>query len=126
MNAKAIEIKQGLQHFQGSEQFYRIPLLRTRYTEGVKYLAKSADCYWLVTDASVIAKSLINRSRFITVDFKKYTAEEAEMHGYSAAITYSDGNGNTFEEHSYHVTDFPLEELRLFFVDDTLLLPSEY
>ena len=126
MNAKAIEIKQGLQHFHGSELLYRIPLIRTRYTNGVKYLANTADCYWLVTDVSVIAKSLMNRSRFITVDFKKYTAEEAEIHGYSAAITYGDGNGNTFEEHKYHVTDFPLEELRLFFVDNTLLLPSEY
>ena len=126
MNAKAIEIKQGLQLFHGSEHLYRIPLLRTRYTEGIKYLAKSADCYWLVTDASVIAKSLMNRSRFITVDFKRFSPEEAESQGYWAAITYSDGNGNTFEEHKYHLTDFPLEELRLFFVDDTLLLPSEY
>ena len=126
MNAKAIEIKQGLQHFHGSELLYQIPLIRTRYTNGIKYLANAADCYWLVTDVSVIAKSLMNRSRFITVDFKKYTAEEAEINGYSAAITYSDGNGKTFEEHNYHVTDFPLEELRLFFVDNTLLLPSEY
>ena len=126
MNAKAIEIKQGLQHFHGSELLYQIPLIRTRYTNGIKYLANAADCYWLVTDVSVIAKSLMNRSRFITVDFKKYTAEEAEINGYSAAITYSDGNGKTFEEHNYQVTDFPLEELRLFFVDNTLLLPSEY
>ena len=126
MNAKAIEIKQGLQLIHGSEHLQRIPLLRTCYTEGIKYLAKSADCYWLVTDASVIAKSLMNRRRFITVDFKRFSPEEAESQGYCAAITYSDGNGNTFEEHKYHLTDFPLEELRLFFVDDTLLLPSEY
>ena len=126
MNTKAIEIKQGLQHFHGSELLYRIPLKRTRYTNGVKYLANIADCYWLVTDVSVIAKSLMSRSRFITVDFKKYTAEEAEINGYSATITYSDGNGNTFETHKYHSTDFPLDELRLFFVDNTLLLPSEY
>ena len=65
MNAKAIEIKQGLQLIHGSEHLQRIPLLRTCYTEGIDYLAKSADCYWLVTDASVIAKSLMNRRRFI-------------------------------------------------------------
>ena len=126
MNTKAIEIKEGLQHFHGSELFYQIPLLRTRYTNGIKYLANSADCYWLVTDVSVIAKNLMDKSRFITVDFKKLTPEETKDNEYSAAITYSDGNGNTFETHRYHSTDFPLDELRLFFVDNTLLLPSEY
>ena len=126
MNAKAIEIKQGLQHFHGSEQLYQIPLLRTRYTNGVKYLANAADCYWLVTDVSVIAKSLMDKSRFITVDFKKLTPEETKGNEATAAISYSDGNGNTFETHRYQSTDFPLDELRLFFVDDTLLLPSEY
>lgn len=126
MNTNSKEIKQGLQHFHGSETIFQFPLLRTRYTNGIKYLANAADCYWLVTDVSVIAKSLMSRSRFITVDFKKYSPEEAENIGYSAVIKYSDGNGKIFEEHKYHATDFPLEELRLFFVDNTLLLPSEY
>ncbi|MEM7485473.1 MAG: DUF6876 family protein [Bacteroidota bacterium] len=126
MNTKAIEIKKGLQHFHGSELFYQIPLLRTRYSNGIKYLANAADCYWLVTDVSVIAKSLMDKSRFITVDFKKSTPEETEGKDYSASITYGDGNGNIFETHRYHSTDFPLDALRLFFVDNTLLLPSEY
>jgi len=43
-----------------------------------------------------------------------------------AIIKYSDGNGTIFEKHRYNVTDFPLDELRLFFVDNTLTLPSEY
>ena len=29
-------------------------------------------------------------------------------------------------EQQYDLTDFPLDELRLFFVDDTLMLPNEY
>ncbi|WP_394343968.1 DUF6876 family protein [Subsaximicrobium wynnwilliamsii] len=39
---------------------------------------------------------------------------------------YSDGNNTVLEKHGYLVTDFPLDELRLYFVDDTLMLPSEY
>ena len=52
--AQVNEIKEGLQHFHGTEMFYQIPLIRTRYTDGLKYLANVADCFWLITDTSVI------------------------------------------------------------------------
>jgi hypothetical protein len=126
MNTKVNEIKEGLQHFHGSEMFYKIPLIGTRFTNGLKYLANVAECFWLITDASVSAKSLMNRSYFITIDFKRLSAEEREEKQCEAIITYSDGNDNVFETHKYNVTDFPLDELRLFFVDNTLMLPSEY
>ena len=126
MDAKHIELKKGLQHFNGSLRLFKMPLLKTRFTEGIKYLAQAGNCFWLVTDTSVIAKSLMDKSRFITIDFRKFSEEEREVTGYGAKIDYGDGNGNIFETHNYHVTDFPLEEIRLFFVDNTLMLPSEY
>ncbi|KKL82677.1 hypothetical protein LCGC14_1982330, partial [marine sediment metagenome] len=52
--------------------------------------------------------------------------DERNALGYDALIEYSDGNGNVFETHKYRSTDFPLDAIRLFFVDGTLLLPSEY
>ena len=55
MKAQVNEIKEGLQHFHGSEMFYQIPLIRTRFTNGLKYLANVAECFWLITDVSVIA-----------------------------------------------------------------------
>ena len=126
MNIKSKEIIEGLQHFHGSEMCYQIPLLKTRFTEGLKYLAETAGCYWLITDASVIAKSLLDRSRFITIDFKRLSEEKQDYSGYEAELVYSDGNDNILETHRYNVTDFPLEELRLYFVDNTLMLPNEY
>ncbi|AKA35378.1 DUF6876 family protein [Flagellimonas lutaonensis] len=126
MKAQVNEIEQNLQHFTGTEMFYYIPILRTRFTDGLKYLANVADCYWLITDASVIAKSLKNRSEFITIDFKRMSEEKQDYTGYEAEIIYSDGNDNVLETHRYNATDFPLDELRLFFVNDTLMLPSEY
>ena len=126
MKAQVNEIKEGLQHFNGSEMFYQIPLIRTRFTNGLKYLANVAECFWLITDVSVIAKSLLNRSHFITIDFKRLSEEEQDYTGYEAEIIYSDGNGNIFEIHRYNFTDFPLDELRLYFVDNTLMLTSEY
>ncbi|WP_040280332.1 DUF6876 family protein [Psychroserpens damuponensis] len=123
---KVNEIKEGLQHFCGSEMLYQIPLIRTRFTDGLKYLANVANCFWLIVDVSVIAKSLLNRSHFITIDFKRLSEEKQDQIGYEAEIIYSDGNGAVFETHRYNFTDFPLEELRLFFVNNTLMLPSEY
>ena len=126
MDKKANIIKERLQYFNGSEVFYQIPLLRTRFTDGIKYLADAAECFWLVTDSSVVAKSLRDRSSWVTIDFKRLPEDKRESSGYEAEIIYSDGNDNILERHGYNVTDFPLDELRLFFVNDTLMLPSEY
>ncbi|WP_026837696.1 DUF6876 family protein [Gillisia sp. JM1] len=126
MKAQVNEIKEGLQHFHGTEMFYSIPLLRTRFTDGLKYLANVADCFWLITDTSVVAKSLMDRSEFITIDFKRLSQEIQESKGYEAEIIYTDGNDTILEKQEYRATDFPLDELRLFFVNDTLMLPSEY
>ncbi|MCM4173451.1 hypothetical protein DHD32_18395 [Arenibacter sp. TNZ] len=126
MKAQVNEIKEGLQHFHGTEMFYQIPLLRTRFTDGLKYLSEVAECFWLITDTSVIAKSLINRSEFVTIDFRRLSKEKQDYTGYEAEIIYTDGNDNILEKQGYRVTDFPLDELRLFFVNNTLMLPSEY
>jgi len=124
--AQVNEIKEGLQHFHGTEMFYSIPLLRTRFTDGLKYLSEVAECFWLITDTSVIAKSLMNRSEFVTIDFRRLSKEKQDYSGYEAEIIYTDGNDNILEKHGYRVTNFPLDELRLFFVNNTLMLPSEY
>lgn len=120
------EIKEGLKHFHGSEMFFQIPLLQTQFTNGVKYLANVAECFWLVTDTSVIAKSLMKKSYFITIDFRRLNEEERKTLECEAIINYGDGNDNILQTHRYNSTDFPLDELRLFFVNNTLMLPSEY
>ena len=126
MKIQVNKIKEELQQFIGTEMYFRIPLIGTRFTDGLKYLADAADCFWLITDASVIAKCLTNRSHFITIDFKRLSKEEQFEKQCEAIISYSDGNENLLEAHRYNVTDFPLDELRLYFVNDTLMLPSEY
>jgi len=120
------ELRNNLAAFCGTESFYKIPLLNTVITDGIQYLADKANCFWLVTDASVIAKSLMDRSPFVTVDFKKLSPEMQEALGYAAIIEYSDGNDTILETHKYQITDFPLAEIRLFFTNNTLMLPSEY
>jgi len=120
------ELIETLGTFSGTEMYHRIPLIGTVFTDGIKYLADTAQCFWLVTDTSVIAKSLMNRSEFITIDFEKLSEEKQDALGYEAIIQYSDGNSKVLETHKYHSTDFPLDKFRFFFTNGTLLLPSEY
>ncbi|MFD2826018.1 DUF6876 family protein [Leeuwenhoekiella polynyae] len=126
MSIQSKQIQEHLQRFCGSETCYTIPMLKTRYTEGVKYLVEAANCYWLITDAAVITKSLKHKSYFLVIHFKRFSKEvQARLHK-EAQITYADGNGTILFQQDYELTDLPLDELRLFFVDDMLMLPNEY
>jgi len=125
METLAKTLLEGLEQYSGSDIVYLLPICGTHYTEGVQFLADTADAYWLLTDASVMGKSLMDKSYFITVDFKRLNEAEKEEIGYDATISYSDGNGQIFTVQKYH-TDFPLDSLRLYFIDGTLLLPGEY
>lgn len=126
MKAKINDIREPLALFKGTERFYTFPLCKTRFTDGIKYLAEAANCYWLVTDTSIMAKSLKDRSEFVTIDFKRFQKEEQTNRGYEAEITYGDGNNTILIRQQYHITDFPMDDLRMFFVNDTLMLPGEY
>ena len=126
MSAQSKQLLEQLQGFCGSTTCFKIPLVKARYTEGVKYLAEQAQCHWLVTDTAVVCKSLKNKSTFIVILFKRNSTSVQERTHKEAKITYANGNGIILYEQEYEFTDFPLDELRLFFVDDMLMLPNEY
>ena len=126
MSAQSKQLIEQLQGFCGSTTYYKIPLVKARYTEGIKYLADQAQCHWLVTDTAVVCKSLKNKSNFIVILFKRNSTSVQERTHKEAKITYANGNGIILYEQEYEFTDFPLDELRLFFVDDMLMLPNEY
>jgi hypothetical protein len=44
----------------------------------------------------------------------------------TATLTYEDGNGGTLFTKAIKYTDFPLAEITLFFMNKTILLPSQY
>lgn len=120
------QLIEDLKRFTGSPIVFKVPLLNTRYTEGIQYLAQKTHSYWMITDTSLIAKKLMKKSHFVCIDFKRLAKEEQQRLGYEAEITYSDGNRSVFLTQPYEYTDFPLDYLRLYFIDSILLLPSEY
>ena len=118
MNAN--ELKSNLSQFIGTDNFYRITS-RHILTDGSKYLAEQAQCYWLM---DAIASHLPKY-------FHDYFAvAELKVKGNSAKLTLDDGNGNVFARQSIEYTDFPLNEIKLYCSFDgeywVIMLTSEY
>jgi hypothetical protein len=119
------ELQSQLGGFYGSENsYYRSTPILIYYTDGIKWLQKNANCYWLT---NLIAS-------YQTTEFKKANNRQfwkLVVTDSSAILTCDDGNGNISITRSIEYTDFPLpnlsiwveiqEEGRIF-----IYLPSEY
>ena len=117
MNANLIKLE--LDQFFGSEKMYKCKLTNTLYTEGVKYLADRCEAWWLVSDTLIQAKSFTDEG-FILIRLIKNTEDKG------CVITYENGNGIILKSTMISYTDFPLDKIKLYFIDNTLLLPGEY
>jgi len=118
------DLESGLDNFTGSDNLYQHwtgP--NVLYTDGVKYLAERAGAFWLLDKiATLQALPKIKREEFqvwrLKVDNKK------------AVLTCTDGGngGPEIKLHSEKIdfTDFPLDEITLWFTGNTILLPREY
>jgi hypothetical protein len=110
-----------LAQFTGSEQWYRHGLVRNiLFTEGAKYLADKAGAYWLLDEIALAQRY-----------DRAVAAEEFQLWKLSVgpdrtAVLVCDGNGNIVWKKELSFTDFPLEEIKLYYTNNTILLPSEY
>jgi hypothetical protein len=112
-----------LAQFSGSENWYQHWLKRARFTDGAKYVFDNASngAYWLLDEI------VLNQSR------PKVRAEEFQvwilkvnLEKRKATLTCEDGNGNVVFTKRIGFTDFPLAEIKFYYTDNTVLLPSEY
>jgi len=118
---EAHSLKQELQHFTGSESFHKNPLFpRYVYTEGVKFLAEKAGAYWLLD--YILANQMLDILKTQPFQTWKITVLETE----AAFIEVGDGDEKKLISFILTYTDFPLQELTLWLVDNTLMLTSEY
>jgi hypothetical protein len=114
------ELKADLAMHTGTTRWFRHWSRRFTYTEGVQYLAEKAGAYWLIDlVASWCPHPSIKGEEFVlwTLSVKPDR---------TAVATADDGNGRELVRQDIPWTDFPLDEVRLYLTDDTLLLPSEY
>lgn len=117
-----------LNQFTGTDNWYRHSLIRSiTYTDGVKYMAEKAGAYWLIDEVAIIngpfnepVSKKLHEQPFQVWDLKR------DESGHGADLICQDGNGVVLYRKRIDITDFPLPEIRLYFVDKVILLPSEY
>jgi hypothetical protein len=108
-----------LANFTGSENWYRHWLGKSLYTDGVKYVADQAGAYWLIDEIAI--NQTVPKVR--AEEFQVWTLK---VSGSKGVLICDDGNGNVVFTKRIEHTDFPLPEIKLYYADGTLLLPSEY
>ena len=111
-----------LAHFTGTETWYRHPLNpAVLYTEGAQHVADAGGAYWLLDEIALAQCSVAAEAR---ERFQRWRLRGQPDR--TATLVCDDGNGLAVFTRPIPFTDFPLDELDLYFTDNTILLPSEY
>jgi hypothetical protein len=135
MNIYNQTVAQESKAFHGTEKRYQHPL-GILYTEGVQWLVKTLNCYWLLDQIAVYSKTFQKNEAFMAIYFE--TPEQSK-----GSLKITDGNGHSFKVVPIEFTDLYVdtadlkaskndESIRFFLIHDggfnqhVLLLPSEY
>ena len=111
-----------LSQFTGSEHWYRHGLNRNvTYTDGAKYVADEGGAYWLL---DIIALAQLHEKRVSTVRFQVWKL--AVRPDQTATLTCENGSYRVVYTQELEFTDFPLDEITLWFTNNVIFLPSEY
>ena len=107
--------------FTGTQRYYRISR-RHLLTDGTKYLAEEAECFWMMDAIASHVSEIGTQDWFVQV--------KVQVHGIKATMIYDDGNGNELARQEIPYTDFPLNMITLYASWDgehwVIMLPSEY
>lgn len=117
-----------LQKFHGTNIWYHHWLRTIVYTDGVKYLAEHAGCYWLIDNVAIFLPSVRKKhpDHFYSIHFT------AKSKNNSGLLTFEDGNYHVLRKIKIPYTDFSIKDqmLLLFLVQCErgycLMVPSEY
>lgn len=108
-----------LEHFTGTETWFKMPGTPFTYTEGVRHVFQSANAYWLRDQLT----PLCIKHRDVDFVMIKLTVNDDN----TAVITCQDGNRNDIGSPvRIGFTDFPAKEQIFWFTNNVLLLASEY
>lgn len=92
-------------------------------TAGVSYLATHAKAYWLLNSIlSYQGEKKLKSESFQTWELARVGDEGSTVF----KITATDGNKNILVEEEIPYSDFPLDKVKIWLIDETLLLPNEY
>ena len=114
-------LQTALTQFTGTAQYWRVAR-QFVITDGVKYLAESLQCFWLI-DAAISHLLEIGTDDWFVLII-------TDVEDGKATMIYEDGNGQEHARQEIGYTDLPLSTVRLYAVWDSerwvIMLPSEY
>ncbi len=91
------------------------------FTDGAKYVADHVGAYWLLDE---IALTQLYDKRVTVEGFQIWKLNvNTDM---TANLICEDGSDNVVYIKKIPFTDFPLECITFWFIDNTILLPREY
>jgi len=91
------------------------------YTDGAQHVAEHGGAYWLLDEIAIIQP--YNKP----VAAEEFQVWKLTVHpDRSATLTCDDGNDNIVFTKKIEYTDFPLDEITLYFANNVIHLPSEY
>jgi hypothetical protein len=123
MATKNVITQSDLDQFTGTEQWHRHWLGKVTFTDGAKYLFDNAGAYWLLDE--IVLEQSSRRVKAEEFQVWKLIREVGELKS-GATLTCDDGDGHVVLTKRIPYTDFPLAEIKLYFTDGVILLPSEY
>ena len=118
-NMKDLEIE--MSGFIGTELYYRHLIGNYLYTDGIKYLAENANCYWLLD--LVGSYQAYKKIKVIPFQLWILTVNQDQT---ARVVMKEDSDTPVVIKQEIPFTDFPLKNISLYFIDNVLLLPSEY
>ena len=110
-----------LSHFTGTERYYRISR-RHLLTDGTKYLAEAAECFWMMDAVASHLSEIGTDDWFVQV---RMTVNDNR-----ATMIYEDGNGKEHARQEIPFTDFPMPSVSMYACWDgehwVIMMPGEY
>ena len=123
----AAQIKEVLARFSGTNEHHKFSILsRLVVTDGVKWLADNAECYWLL-DAIASWQPVCQKDAMLR-EFQVWTLtteQRSELNRRGHLKCERDTGDKKPIKQEIEYTDFPLDEIKLYVENGVILLPSE-
>ncbi len=115
------QIATELKQFTGSTTLYK-HWLGLKYTDGIKYLAEETSCYWLL-DAifSHQTKQFLSNPKL-----REFQIWHLRVENNSGILICEWDSNQEVLRQEIEYTDFPLSHIKLYVVEEILILKSEY
>ena len=111
-----------LAQFTGSDNWYRHGINRNvLFTDGAKHVADEGGAYWLLDAIAICQRS---EPRVAAEDFQVWKLSVRPDR--TATLVCEDGNDNAVYTQLVAFTDFPLDEITLWFANNVIYLPGEH